>query len=399
MLTVLDTDVVTIRTETPATRFAGIVPAPATKSWRNADELPSLPDLLDAPLEELGDETAGPLADLSADLPADLPDQGLDAGRTSGRRGGLTCQPHAGATGQVAAAPAYLRLVQSVWFARLLWACAVLPLVTLIGIYVGQRPTADELFRSADAMFRQEDFARSIEGFGQFLHRHPRHALANEARMKRDLAQLLDRFDHGMDAALLVSEIKAVTGRWNDDEQHHPDAQRSLSQMLPALVQDLTRVARTAAQRGGSQTASDARAAAADGLHMMYEYLPPRTAAFLQRRPIAGCARRDRWRSRWWRPLGNWTRSSHLANRRQQVPPLVGCPSRRRWVGLRRSGGRRGPSSSLPDVARREARCLRSRPCRAGDSPACPSCEPPIDRHTVRATGCGCRWSHRAPAR
>ena len=170
---------------------------------------------------------------------------------------------------------AYLRLVQSVWFARLLWACAVLPLVALIGVYVGQRPTADELFRSADEMFRQEDFARSIEGFGQFLHRHPRHALANEARMKRDLAQLLDRFDHGMDATLLVSEIKAVTGRWNDDEQHHPDAQHSLSQMLPALVQDLTRVAQTAAQRGASQTASDARAAAADGLRMMHEYLPP----------------------------------------------------------------------------------------------------------------------------
>ena len=171
--------------------------------------------------------------------------------------------------------PAHLRLVQSVWFARLLWACAVLPLVALIGVYVGQRPTADELFRSADAVFRQEDFARSMEGFGQFLHRHPRHALANEARMKRDLAQLLDRFDHGLNASLLVSEIKEVTGRWNDGEQRHPDAQHSLSQMLPELVQDLARVAQAAAQRGAAQTASDARAAAADGLGLMYEYLPP----------------------------------------------------------------------------------------------------------------------------
>ncbi len=267
VLTVLDTDVVTIRTETPPRHAREAAPPAVKKSWRNADELPSLPDLLHAPLEELGGETAGP--------PADLPDQGLDAGRPAADAAGSRPKPHAGATGQVAAAPAYLRIVQSVWFARLLWACAVLPLVTLIGVCVGQRPTADELFRSADAVFRQEDFARSMEGFGQFLHRHPRHALAHEARMKRDLAQLLDRFDHGLNASLLVSEIKEVTGRWNDGEQQHPDAQHSLSQMLPELVQDLARVAQTAAQRGAAQTASDARAAAADGLGLMYEYLPP----------------------------------------------------------------------------------------------------------------------------
>ncbi len=219
---------------------------------------------------------------------------------------------------------AYLRLVQSVWFARVLWACAVLPLVALIGVYVGQRPTADELFRSADAVFRQEDFARSMEVFGQFLRRHPHHALANEAGMKRDLAQLLDRFDHGMDAALLLSEIKAVTGRWNDDEQHHPDAQHGLSQMLPALVQDLTRVAQIGGptrqfangfRRPGScrrRSGHDARVLAASA------------AASLQRRPIAGSSVLSWNATASRRPC--WMRRSGRSNRRTR-PAIWSRPS------------------------------------------------------------------------
>ena len=131
----------------------------------------------------------------------------------------------------------------------MLVACVVLPLAALIGIYVGQLPTADERFRVADEAYRLEDFPRAAENFDRFLSRHPRHALADEARLKRDLARFIDRFDRGSDAMTLMHEMRTVAEDWRGLELP-ADVQRGLAQILPPLVEDLVQLAQTATQRG-----------------------------------------------------------------------------------------------------------------------------------------------------
>ena len=239
------------------------------RAWKDFD-LPALSsDSLADSLGDLSEEDVGPLADISDDL--------LAAGAVHEDVSEHRARRHAGAPVDRTGPSAFLRVVQSAWFVRVLVACVVLPLRALIGMYIGQLPTADEQFQTADDAYRLEDFARATETFERFLARHPRHALADEARMKRDVARLLDRFDRGTDAMTLVNETRAAgralagpaaAGRC----PARPGANPAAAGTGPGPACALPR-------NGARDTARDARACAAEGLQLIYEFLP----AHLQR--------------------------------------------------------------------------------------------------------------------
>ena len=224
VITVVDSEAIASQVATPARKATKRPKQPREKAWKDFD-LPSLSTDSSAELlADLSEEVVDPLENLSDDLLlADVP---RDVVPGSDR-------PNAAAPDERTSTSAFIRLVQSPWFARVLAACVVLPLSALIGIYIGQLPTADERFRVADEAYRQEDFARAIESFDRFLSRHPRHALADEARMKRDLARLLDRFDRGTDAMTLVNETRLAAEHWQG-LQLPADVQRGLAQISAA---------------------------------------------------------------------------------------------------------------------------------------------------------------------
>ncbi len=159
---------------------------------------------------------------------------------------------------------------RSVWLARLALGCAVLPLVTLLGVYVGQLPTADELRQKADDAYREEDYARAVDCYDTYLRARPRSTESRNARTKRELADWLSR-EGESDAAPLVTDIQAASTEWSSDD--NVSVSGALAQLLPPAVRDLTQQAQVAESSGSGDAADGVLALAQTGIDLMRRHL------------------------------------------------------------------------------------------------------------------------------
>ncbi len=158
---------------------------------------------------------------------------------------------------------------RTAWLARLALGCAVLPLVTLLGVYVGQLPTADELRQKAEAAYREEDYARAVDCYDAYLRARPRSTESRDARIKRELADWLSRESEY--TATLVTDIQAAAMEWSSDD--NVSVSGVLTQLLPPAVRDLTQQAQIAESSGSRSTADRALNSAQAGIDLMLKHL------------------------------------------------------------------------------------------------------------------------------
>lgn len=160
-----------------------------------------------------------------------------------------------------------------VWLARVALGCALLPLATLLGVYFGQQPTADELRQTAEDAYREEDYARAVDCYDVYLRKVSRSPESHVARTRRQLADWLSRREGEADAATLLADVQAASIEWNSDD--NVSVVGALSQLLPPAVSDLTQQAQVAASSGNTVAAVETLAKAQDGIDLLRRYAAP----------------------------------------------------------------------------------------------------------------------------